>query len=70
MGDAPAEMREGVALWYALQHAIGRDGSRRVTAGLLIAALILPPMPPTHAEKRVALADGTTSATHSFNAAK
>jgi hypothetical protein len=61
-------MRESLALWYALQHAIGRDGSRLVVAALLMAALILPPTPPTHPEKRVALADGTTSSTHSFNA--
>ena len=55
---------------YTLQLAIGRDGSRLVVAGLLIAALILPPMPQTHAEKRVALEDGTTSAMPSVNATK
>ena len=63
-------MREGLALECALQRAIGRDGSRLVVAGLLIAALILPPTPRTHAEKRVALVDDTTSAMPSVNATK
>ena len=59
-------MREGLALEYALQLAIGRDGSRPVEAK----AFMNVPAKTGSMSVQLTDVDGTTSATRSFNVTK